>query len=253
MTLSKSRAWQVKSRALFRPRSRAGPSRPARFWTSARWQNDSACRGPRSGSAAATGRPESCQDCSASRSIRLSPSIPQLRETLELLAELEAIAAKFAARRMDDSQRAELRALARSCEQASAADDGKQFGKANAAFHELIYDASRNEYLSEQIKSMRRLMQRYRPKIFGSRHSASACWASTRRWSTPFCAATKPRRRKPCCITPHWHHGLLGVPRCPPATGGETASGMAAATTTAAAERPRARRGRKPANPVVEA
>ena len=85
------------------------------------------------------------------------------------LAELEAIAAKFAARRMDDSQRAELRALARSCEQASAADDGKQFGKANAAFHELIYDASRNEYLSEQIKSMRRLMQRYRPKIFGSR------------------------------------------------------------------------------------
>jgi len=120
---------------------------------------------------------EALQQLAVQNLVRIAPrvgvfvsrlSIPQLRETLELLAELEAVAAKLAARRMDDSQRAQLKELAQSCAQASAEDDGKQFGKANAAFHELIYDASHNEFLAEQIKGMRRLMQRYRPKIFGS-------------------------------------------------------------------------------------
>ena len=95
-------------------------------------------------------------------------TIPQLRETLELLAELEAIAAKLAARRMDDTQRARFKELAQACVHASESNDGKEFARANMAFHELIYQASHNEFLGEQLKSLRRLMQRYRPRIFGT-------------------------------------------------------------------------------------
>lgn len=118
---------------------------------------------------------EALQQLSVQNLVRIVPrvgvfvsrlSITQLRETLELLGELEAVAAKLSARRMDDDQRARLKAARSECEQAHAEDDGKRFARANAEFHEVVYAGSHNEYLVDQIQTLRRLMQRYRPRFF---------------------------------------------------------------------------------------
>lgn len=118
---------------------------------------------------------EALQQLAAQNLVRIAPrvgvfvsrlSITQLRETLELLGELEAVAAKLAARRMDDEQRALLAVSMAQCAEASNDNDGKRFAEANATFHDLIYSGSHNEYLAQQINGIRRLMQRYRPKIF---------------------------------------------------------------------------------------
>ncbi len=118
---------------------------------------------------------EALQQLAAQNLVRIAPrvgvfvsrlSVTQLRETLELLGELEAVAAKLAARRMDNEQRALLEASMAQCAEASNVNDGKRFAEANATFHDLIYSGSHNEYLAQQIHGIRRLMQRYRPKIF---------------------------------------------------------------------------------------
>ncbi|MGY2491726.1 GntR family transcriptional regulator [Cupriavidus sp. CP313] len=118
---------------------------------------------------------EALQQLAVQNLVRIAPrvgvfvsrlSITQLRETLELLGELEAVAAKLAARRMDDEQRVQLKASMQQCVEAFSQEDGKKFAEANADFHDLLYAGSHNEYLVEQIQGIRRLMQRYRPKIF---------------------------------------------------------------------------------------
>lgn len=129
---------------------------------------------------------EALQQLAMQNLVRIAPrvgvfvsrlSITQLRETLELLGELEAVAAKLAARRMDDEQRLQLKASMQQGADAFAQENGKKFAEANADFHDLVYAGSHNEYLVEQIQGIRRLMQRYRPKIFltqGQRQRALA-------------------------------------------------------------------------------
>jgi DNA-binding GntR family transcriptional regulator len=93
-------------------------------------------------------------------------SVPQLRDVLELLNELEVVSARLAARRMNDQQRA---ALQRAIDEGVAAlqeNDARGFARANVAFHEVICNACHNDYLADQIRSIRRLISRYRPKPF---------------------------------------------------------------------------------------
>ncbi|WP_269505632.1 GntR family transcriptional regulator [Burkholderia sp. IMCC1007] len=93
-------------------------------------------------------------------------SVPQLRDVLELLSELEVVSARLAARRMNDAQRA---ALQKAVDQGVAAlqeNDARAFARANVAFHEVICNACHNDYLADQIRSIRRLISRYRPKPF---------------------------------------------------------------------------------------
>lgn len=115
---------------------------------------------------------EALQQLAAQNLVRIVPrigvyvsrlTISQLRETLELLGEIEAVAAKLAARRMTELQRETLQACQQACRDAQ---DGHQFAEANSRFHEIIYAGSHNEYLIEQIQSIRRSMLRYRAKIF---------------------------------------------------------------------------------------
>jgi DNA-binding GntR family transcriptional regulator len=93
-------------------------------------------------------------------------SVPQLRDVLELLNELEVVSARLAARRMNDQQRD---ALQRAIDDGVAAlqeNDARRFARANVEFHEVICSACHNEYLADQIRSIRRLISRYRPKPF---------------------------------------------------------------------------------------
>ncbi|MGE0313771.1 MAG: GntR family transcriptional regulator [Lautropia sp.] len=93
-------------------------------------------------------------------------SIAKVRAVLELLAELEALAAKLAARRIDDEVSRRLdEALAR-CQDAAVNGGAVEYSIANTMFHEVVYAGSRNEPLADQIRHARRLIQRYRVRDF---------------------------------------------------------------------------------------
>lgn len=89
-------------------------------------------------------------------------TVAQLRSIWELLAELEAICAKLAARRIDEGQRAALEAALEMGRKAIAAGDSQAYRSANHAFHEAVYAASRNEQLVDSLRTIRRATQRYR-------------------------------------------------------------------------------------------
>jgi DNA-binding GntR family transcriptional regulator len=93
-------------------------------------------------------------------------TVPQLRDMLELLNELEVISARLAARRMNDEQRGELQRAIDEGVEALNRGDARAFARTNADFHEVICAACHNDYLADQIRSIRRLISRYRPKPF---------------------------------------------------------------------------------------
>ncbi|KAA0998001.1 GntR family transcriptional regulator [Paraburkholderia panacisoli] len=118
---------------------------------------------------------EALQQLAAQRYVQIVPrqgvfvskmSVPQLRDVLELLSELEVVSARLAARRMNDKQRAALQKAIDEGVAALEENDARGFARANVAFHEVICSACHNDYLADQIRSIRRLISRYRPKPF---------------------------------------------------------------------------------------
>lgn len=93
-------------------------------------------------------------------------SVAKLRAMLEVIAELEALAAKFAARRVDDQLSQRLDDTLTRCQEAAVTGGMAEYTLANALFHEAIYAGSRNPYLAEQIRHARRMSQRYRVRDF---------------------------------------------------------------------------------------
>ena len=118
---------------------------------------------------------EALQQLAALDLVRIAPrqgvtvarlSIGKVRAMLEFIAELEALAAKLAARRVDDDLSHRLDAALARCQDAAVAGGAAEYTIANALFHEAIYAGSRNPYLGEQIRHARRMIQRYRIKDF---------------------------------------------------------------------------------------
>jgi DNA-binding GntR family transcriptional regulator len=118
---------------------------------------------------------EALQQLAAHGLVRVAPrqgvfvsrlSVSKVRAMLEYIGELEALAAKLAARRVDDPLRKALDAAIAQCEEAAASGKAAEYALANTVFHEAIYAGCRNEYLAEQIRTARRLIQRYRLKDF---------------------------------------------------------------------------------------
>lgn len=119
---------------------------------------------------------EALQQLAARDLVRIAPrhgvvvarlSIAKVRAMLEFTAEAEAVAAKLAARRVDDELRAALDA-ALAPGDAAVGQGAAEYSIANTVFHEAIYAGCRNTYLAEQIRAVRRQIQRYRVKDFQS-------------------------------------------------------------------------------------
>jgi DNA-binding GntR family transcriptional regulator len=118
---------------------------------------------------------EALQQLAARELVRIAPragitvarlSVGTLRAVMEFLAESEALAARLAARRVDDELRQRLDdALAR-CRSAAEAGGAAEYAMANALFHEVVYAGSRNPYLARQMRRAHRLIQRYRARDF---------------------------------------------------------------------------------------
>lgn len=88
------------------------------------------------------------------------PDVVELVEMFEVMAELEAMCACRAARRITSAALARLTAAARACEQASDAEDPDAYYHHNEEFHQIIYQASGNAFLSSEAH---RLQKRLRP------------------------------------------------------------------------------------------
>lgn len=93
-------------------------------------------------------------------------SVPEYISMLEILMELEGLAARLAARRMPSAQRKQLEQANQACERAASADDAEAYNEANRNFHEIIYHGSLNEVLARQLRSMRLRMRHPQRTLF---------------------------------------------------------------------------------------
>jgi len=85
---------------------------------------------------------------------------------LEMLTELEGLAARLSARRMPAAQRRDLQASLLACEEAAARDDAVAYEQANRWFHQTVYDGSLNDMLARQLRLMRLRMRHPQRSLF---------------------------------------------------------------------------------------
>lgn len=86
----------------------------------------------------------------------------RLVEMFEVMAELEAMCARLAARRMSDEELAAIEAAHEACRGAAGAGDSDAYFYANERFHFAIYAAAHNQFLFEQAGALQRKLRPYR-------------------------------------------------------------------------------------------
>ena len=92
-------------------------------------------------------------------------TIPDLLDAFQLVAELEGMCARLAARRMTRDQQKAMRELHEECVAQVGRDDPQEFYDANKCFHEIIYAGSHNRFLQEEIRRLHLLVAPYRRYI----------------------------------------------------------------------------------------
>jgi DNA-binding GntR family transcriptional regulator len=89
-------------------------------------------------------------------------SIPVILEMFEMMAALEGLCAKLAARRATARQKTQLREIHVRLTESLAANDPKRFYAINQDFHDLLYDAAHTHYLAGQTRALRKRLAAYR-------------------------------------------------------------------------------------------
>lgn len=89
-------------------------------------------------------------------------SIPALIEMFDVMASLEGLCAKLAARRANPSERAAMRAMHAQLITAYEAGDPVVFYKVNQDFHDLLYTAAHTHFIADQAIQLRRRIGAYR-------------------------------------------------------------------------------------------
>lgn len=90
------------------------------------------------------------------------PGPVELLEMFEVMAELEAVCGRLAARRMAPDRLAALDEANRICAAAKAADDADGYYRANEVFHHIIYEESGNGFLAAEAARLHRRLRPYR-------------------------------------------------------------------------------------------
>ena len=88
--------------------------------------------------------------------------LPTLIEMFQMMAVMEGLCAKFAARRATAAQKATLRRLHDQLTELLASADHSRFYDVNQDFHDALYDASNTQYLAEQTRHLRKRVRVYR-------------------------------------------------------------------------------------------
>jgi DNA-binding GntR family transcriptional regulator len=83
-------------------------------------------------------------------------------EMFEVMAELEALCGRLAARRMLAPEHERLLAAHRACEKAREANNPDAYYYENEQFHHVIYQGSHNGFLEQQASALHRRLRPYR-------------------------------------------------------------------------------------------
>lgn len=88
--------------------------------------------------------------------------LKRMVEMFEVMAELEGLCARLAARRMGQDERAELQRLHEDTRRFVSDNNPDAYYAANLDFHEAIYAGSHNGFLAEQTRGLRQRLTPYR-------------------------------------------------------------------------------------------
>lgn len=86
----------------------------------------------------------------------------RLFEMFEVMAELEGMCGRLAARRMTEAQRAALAEACEACAAAAASGDTDAYYYENERFHRAVYDGCGNAFLAEEALKLHRRLRPYR-------------------------------------------------------------------------------------------
>ncbi len=90
------------------------------------------------------------------------PAFHEMVEMFEVMAELEAVCGRLAARRVTPEVLAQVRATVIACEAAVEAGDSDGYYRENEHFHQLIYAASGNDFLAQESQRLHKRLQPFR-------------------------------------------------------------------------------------------
>ncbi len=110
-----------------------------------------------------TGLVEIKPNCSA-KVVNLQ--VDQLTHIYEALGELEALCAKYCARRMTDAERKQLETLHRRSEAAVKERNTQAYADQNDLFHDLLHSGSHNQTLLTLSDELRRRLAPFRRPVF---------------------------------------------------------------------------------------
>ena len=91
-----------------------------------------------------------------------APDPARLMEMFDVMAELEAMCGRLAARRLVDGDEAALKETLRACLEAAQAGDPDAYYYENERFHRAIYAASGNRFLADQAIALHRRLAPFR-------------------------------------------------------------------------------------------
>lgn len=86
----------------------------------------------------------------------------RLVEMFEVMAEIEAMCGRLAARRMTAAEHKDLMAAHERCKEARDANDPDAYYYRNEIFHQAIYQGSHNTFLAEEARGLHRRLRPYR-------------------------------------------------------------------------------------------
>lgn len=91
-----------------------------------------------------------------------APDFRRLIEMFDLMAEMEALCARQAARRLTPPDRAAILATLEACRAAAEIGDTDTYYYENERFHQAIYAASQNGFVAEQALALQKRLASYR-------------------------------------------------------------------------------------------
>lgn len=102
-------------------------------------------------------------EASARRGAVVAQITPQrLVEMFEVMAELEAMCARLATRRISTAELDDLIAAHENCRAAAERQDADEYFYANERFHLALYGASHNTFLADEARGLQRRLRPYR-------------------------------------------------------------------------------------------
>jgi len=90
------------------------------------------------------------------------PSFIKLVEMFDVMAELEAMCGRLAARRITEEELSRLEAAAVACEKAMEEGDSDEYYRENERFHHVLYNASGNSFLAQEASKLHKRLQPFR-------------------------------------------------------------------------------------------